>query len=206
MSWHIAGLVLAGGQSRRMGGGDKFLIELNGRTLLEHAIERLRPQVGELAISANCDPGLLAAYRLPVLPDPAPAGRGPLAGILAGLDWAAESSGASHLVTAASDTPFFPADLVARLAQAAGSGTDTIVLAASAGRVHPVFGLWPLVVREPLRRWMKDGPSLKVTDFTDTRSHARCDFEIGATSDPFFNINTPDDLELAANRATEHTA
>ena len=123
-----AGLVLAGGQSRRMGGGDKFLAELAGETLIARTVRRLAAQVAKTAISANCNPALLAGLNLPVLPD-APPSRGPLSGIQAGLAWA-QAEGCSHIVTAASDTPFFPPDLVARLAAAATS-RDAIVLAAS---------------------------------------------------------------------------
>ncbi|MBO6716404.1 MAG: molybdenum cofactor guanylyltransferase MobA [Rhizobiaceae bacterium] len=201
MSIAIAGLVLAGGQSRRMGGGHKFLLELGGKPLLRHAIDRLHPQLGEMAISANCDPAILAPYRLPILPDPTPSGRGPLAGILSGLDWAAERAGTSHLVTVASDTPFFPADLVERVKDAAGNDVDQIVLAVSGGQTHSVFGMWPVSEREPLRAWLEAGRSLKVTDFVESRRWATCEFDNAC--DPFFNINTPDDLAAAANRLRE---
>jgi molybdopterin-guanine dinucleotide biosynthesis protein A len=201
MTDSIAGLVLAGGGSRRMGGSDKSLLQLGGRSLIGRAISRLEPQVGALAISANCDPALLAAWACPVLPDPPPAGRGPLAGILAGLDWCAAQ--ATHLVTVASDTPFFPLDLVERLMAAAGGDIETIVLAASGGRTHPVFGLWPVSARTDLHDWLASGASLKVTDFTDTRPHGICAFPSAADGDPFFNINTPDDMAEAVRRASE---
>jgi molybdenum cofactor guanylyltransferase len=199
----IAGLVLAGGQSRRMGGGDKFQLDLHGQTLLERAIARLKPQVGDLAISANCDPALLGAYGLPVLPDAPPSGRGPLAGTLAGLDWAADNTGARYLVNVASDTPFFPADLVARLLQAVGNDLERIALASSNGRTHPVFGLWPVTLRRPLREWLGNERSLKVTDFVESHQWTVCDFAFDSDADPFFNINTPDDLTAAARRAAE---
>lgn len=197
MTDEIAGLILAGGASRRMGGGDKFLLELAGTALIDRAIERLAPQVEKLAISANCDPALLNARDLPVIADAPPAGRGPLAGILAGMDWATAETEASHLLTVASDTPFFPDDLAEALAAAADDDIDSPVLAASSGRVHPVFGLWPLSLREPLRNWLADGRSLKVTDFADERTYRVCHFFPGESEDPFFNINTPDDLEEA---------
>jgi molybdopterin-guanine dinucleotide biosynthesis protein A len=197
----IAGLVLAGGGSRRMGGSDKFLLQLAGQSLIGRAISRLEPQVGNLAISANCDPALLAAWPHPVLPDPQPAGRGPLAGILAGLDWCGAE--ASHLVTVASDTPFYPTDLGDRLMAAAGGDMETIVLVASGGRTHPVFGLWPVSVRTDLHDWLEDGASLKITDFTDTRPHRICAFPAAADDDPFFNINTPDDMAEAVRRISE---
>lgn len=198
----VAGLVLAGGKSRRMGGGDKFLLELGGRTLLDRVLARLEAQAGDIAVSANCDPALLAGHSCPVLPDPPPAGRGPLAGIMAGLDWAASRTAATHIVTVASDTPFFPTDLVRQLTDA-GKGSGEIVLAASAKRVHPVFGLWPVSSREVLRTWLDAGSSLKVTDFADRHGWCRCAFEVGADGDPFFNINTPDDLAAAAARLAE---
>ena len=201
----IAGLVLAGGASRRMGGGHKFLIELAGKTMLERAVERLRPQVGPLAISANCDPDMLPNTGLPVLPDAPPAGRGPLAGLLAGLNWAAAGD-TSHVVTVASDTPFFPARLVAELAACRDGHPDMIVLAASAGRVHPVFGLWPVSLRAALRSWLDDGHNLKVTDFAGQQVWRRCDFAVGAGGDPFFNVNTPEELADARLRASGDNA
>lgn len=203
MARAIAGLVLAGGQSRRMGGGDKFLLDLGGQTLLERAIGCLSPQVDELAVSANCDPSLLTGYSGPVLPDAPPAGRGPLAGILAGLDWAADQTRTSHLVTAASDTPFFPADLVARLLHAARDDHDLIVLASSGGQTHPVFGLWPVQLRHSLREWLARGRNLKVTDFVESRRWTLCEYAIEAGADPFFNVNTPDDIITATRRLSE---
>ncbi|MEX0956201.1 MAG: molybdenum cofactor guanylyltransferase MobA [Rhizobiaceae bacterium] len=201
MTDSIAGLVLAGGGSRRMGGRDKFLLQLGARSLIDRAISRLEPQVGTLAISANCDPAVLTAWPYPVLPDPPPAGRGPLAGVLAGLDWCADQ--ASHLVTVASDTPFYPVDLADRLIAAAGGDTETIVIAASCGRTHPVFGLWPVSIRSDLHDWLASGASLKVTDFIDSRPHRICAFPSGPNGDPFFNINTPDDMVEAVRRASE---
>lgn len=186
-----------------MGGGEKFLLDLDGQTLLQRAIGRLLPQVDHIAISANCDPVLLADYPYPVLPDPLPAGRGPLAGIMAGLDWAAASSGASHLTVVASDTPFFPTDLVERLVSLTKSDPDAIILSASGGRTHPVFGLWPLSVGNALRDWLESGASLKVTDFTDSRKHHICDFPFGDDRDPFFNVNTPEEMTKARNRISQ---
>ena len=195
MTENIAGLILAGGASRRMGGGDKSLMPLAGKRLIDRAIERLKPQVGKMAISANCDPNLLANTSLPVLPDAPPAGRGPLAGILAGLEWAAAAGEASHLVTVATDTPFFPLDLVARL-RAAGPKT-AIVLASSGGRPHPVFGLWPVEVKNALGDWLRNDNPLKVATFVDSRQNTTCVFDDDGA---FFNINTPQDLAEAEKR------
>ncbi|MBO6726441.1 MAG: molybdenum cofactor guanylyltransferase MobA [Rhizobiaceae bacterium] len=195
MTENIAGLILAGGASRRMGGGDKSLMSLTGKRLIDHAIERLKPQVGKMAISANCEPELLADTWLPVLPDAPPAGRGPLAGILAGLEWAAAEGEASHLVTVAADTPFFPIDLVARL-RAAGPEA-AIVLASSDGRQHPVFGLWPVEAKNALGDWLRNDNPLKVATFVESRKSASCVFDDDGA---FFNINTPQDLAEAEKR------
>lgn len=190
----IAGLVLAGGQSRRMGGGDKFMLELGGQTMLRRAVERLLPQVAAVAISANIGADMLGDLGLPVLADAPPEPRGPLSGIQAGLAWA-RAQGCSHLVTAASDTPFFPRDLVARLA-AAGS-PSSIALAASRGRTHPVFGLWPLAVAPALDGFLQEGESFKMMDFVARCGWAQVDFALEQDFDPFFNVNTRDDLAEA---------
>lgn len=198
----VAGLVLAGGRSRRMGGGDKFLLPLTGRRLIDHVVARLAPQVGALAISANCDPALLADTGLPVLAD-APPSRGPLSGLLAGMSWAATAlPGCTHVATAAADTPFFPEDLVARLMEA-GAGTGSATLAVSAGRVHPVFGLWPLAGRRYLEEFLASSEKWRMIDFAGRTGWREVDFPVSGDSDPFFNINTPGDL-AAAQRRMEH--
>lgn len=198
----VAGVVLAGGLSRRMGGGDKPLLEVGGVAMLSRVIERLRPQVGALALNANGDPARFAHYALPVLADPVEGFAGPLAGVLAGLRWAAsEGSGKDpeqgaaprYIVSVAADTPFFPRDLVARLLRAA-EGADRIVLAQSHGRVHPVFGLWPLALADDLDAFLRRGHTRKVLAFVDMHENARCDFPVAGTqadADPFFNVNTP---------------
>lgn len=193
----VAGLVLAGGQSRRMGGGDKFLLPLAGKRLIDHVLGRLAPQVGALAISANCDPALLSDTGVAVLADEPPS-RGPLSGLLAGMKWAARAVPAcTHVATAAADTPYFPGDLVARLAQAAAGGT---VLAASGGRVHPVFGLWPLSARETLADFLASTESSRMLDFAERIGWRAVDFSVATGPDPFFNINTPGDFEAARRR------
>jgi molybdopterin-guanine dinucleotide biosynthesis protein A len=179
----IAGVILAGGRGRRMGGADKALIPLRGRPLIAHAIARLSPQVTALAISANGDPARFAAFGLPVLADADP--RGPLSGVLAGLGWAA---GHDALVTVAVDTPFFPADLVARLA-AAGAPA----MAASRGDLHPTFALWPLTAAPALQAFLASGAHPRVTDFARSLHAATVAFDDG----DFSNINTPDDLSAA---------
>ncbi len=190
----VLGVILAGGRATRMGGGDKGLREVAGRRLIDHVIDRLAPQVAGLAINANGDPARFDEFGLPVLPDSLPDRPGPLAGVLAGLDWAA-AQGADAIVTAAADTPFFPHDLVARLT-AAGD----LALAASAdpdGQLqrHPTFGLWPVRLREDLRAALNGGLR-KIVLWTD--QHGAATVEFPATPfDPFFNVNTPEDIARA---------
>ncbi len=197
----IAGLILAGGASRRMGGGHKFLLALGGETMLDRTIARLSPQVARLAISANCDPALLGATGLPVLADPPPAPRGPLSGLAAGLAWAAAQD-FSHVVTAASDTPFFPEDLVSRL-RAAASSADAVVFAASEGRVHPVFGLWPVRVAPMLGRFLREDAGSRMMDFVERCEWTSVDFPCPDGLDPFFNVNTKAELAEAERRIGE---
>ncbi|MGR3434014.1 MAG: molybdenum cofactor guanylyltransferase MobA [Shimia sp.] len=187
------GVILAGGQARRMGGGDKALLRLGGRTLLDHVIDRLAPQVDGLALNANGDPARFAAWGLPVLHDPLPGFLGPLAGVLAGLD-RARARGATHIVTAAADTPFLPADLVPRLLLAVETEARPIALAATDG-LHPTFGLWPVALADPLRAALEGG-TRKVLAFTDAHGAATATFPAPCL-DPFFNVNTPDDLAAA---------
>ena len=145
----VLGVILAGGRSTRLGGGDKPLLALGGRPLLARVIDRLRPQVRALALNANGDPARFAAFDLPVVPDPVGGFAGPLAGILAGLIWArGQADPPEGIVTAAADTPFFPADLAARLTAAAGE--DGLAIARSNGRLHPVFGYFPIACTDDL--------------------------------------------------------
>ncbi|MBN2759838.1 MAG: molybdenum cofactor guanylyltransferase MobA [Rhodobacteraceae bacterium] len=191
------GIILAGGRATRMGGGDKGLRVLGERRIIDHVIERLIPQCGGLAINANGDPARFAEFGLPVLPDSLADHPGPLAGVLAGLDWAA-LHGADAIVTAAADTPFFPADLVARLQDAAGP--KGLCLAASLDedgilRRHPTFGLWPVALRADLRAALESGLR-KIVLWTDQHSAGTATFASDA-GDPFFNINTPEDIDTA---------
>jgi molybdopterin-guanine dinucleotide biosynthesis protein A len=196
----IAGIVLAGGQSRRMGGGDKCLRLLAGKPILAHIIERARPQVAALALSANGDPARFAGFDLPVVADSIADFAGPLAGVLAGLDWAAASvPSATHVASFAGDAPFLPRDLVARLAAALAEGHD-LAAAASAGRAHPVFGLWPLARCDDLRRAMAEEGIRKVDQWTARYRLALVDFP-AMPVDPFFNANQPEDLAEAEQLA-----
>lgn len=193
------GVILAGGLARRMGGCDKGLLRLGDTTLLQHVIDRLAPQVDAVALNANGAVERFAAFGLPVLPDPISDYPGPLAGVLAGLDWAAEQ-GASHIVTAAADTPFFPADLVPQLTLAAEAQGKPIVLARTENGRHPTFGLWPVALRDDLRTALKDGVR-KVVQWTDSHGTAMADFPV-VGFDPFFNVNTPEDLAEAERLLT----
>jgi len=192
----IAGVLLAGGQSRRMGGGDKCLLPLGSQSILAHAIARARPQVSALVLNANGDAERFAPFALSVVPDGVAGFAGPLAGVLAGLDWAAASvPGATHVASFATDAPFFPRDLVPRLV-AALDGRHELAAAASLGRTHPVFGIWPVSVRQALRRALVEEGVRKVDAFTARYSLAVVDFPVGEV-DPFFNTNDQDDLEAA---------
>ncbi|MFW8635744.1 molybdenum cofactor guanylyltransferase MobA [Cribrihabitans pelagius] len=195
------GVILAGGQATRMGGGDKGALVVGGRSMLDRVIVRLGPQVERLVLNANGDAARFAEYGLPVVADSLPDYPGPLAGVLAGMEWAA-AQGASHIVTAAADTPFFPEDLVARLTRAAERASTPIALAATyeGGRAnrHPTFGLWPVNLRADLRAALEGGLR-KVVLWTDKHGAATAAFEDGA----FFNVNTPEDLTEAERRVAE---
>ncbi len=194
-------IILAGGRATRMGGGDKGLREVGGIRLIDRVIARIAPQCGPLALNANGDPARFADLGLPVLPDSLPDHPGPLAGVLAGMDWAA-SLGAEAVISVAADTPFFPADLAARLASAAGP--SGLALAASpdeTGKIwhHPTFGLWPVALRDDLREALKGGLR-KVVLWTDRHGAGTASFP-ASPFDPFFNINTPDDIAEAEKLA-----
>jgi molybdenum cofactor guanylyltransferase len=194
----VVGLLLAGGQSRRMGGGDKALRMLGEVTLLDRVIERLRPQVDALVLNANGEAARFARFALPVVPDSIPGFAGPLAGVLAGLDWAAtERPDCNYVVSVATDAPFLPADLVARLAEGMRQAGAELACAASGGRTHPVFGLWPVRLRDDLRRALVDQEIRKVDLFTARYRLATVSFP-DAPIDPFFNANRPEDFAAAA--------
>jgi len=191
------GVILAGGRSTRLGGGDKSLLTLGGRPVLARVIERLRPQVRALVLNANGDPARFAAFDVPVVSDPVGGFAGPLAGILAGLIWASgQADPPDGIVTAAADTPFFPADLAARLTAAAGK--DGLAIARTNGRLHPVFGYFPMGCADDLDAFLSGQASRKVTDWLDRMGFTAVDFPRGeCPADPFFNINTPADLAAA---------
>ena len=199
---YIAGIVLAGGLARRMGGGDKGLRLLGGRPVLDHVIARVKPQVADLAINANGDAGRFADWRLPVVPDPIADNPGPLAGVLAGLDWAAAAvPGATHVASFPCDAPFVPLDLVARLAEVLVEQGADMACARSDGRNHPVVGLWPIALRSALRAALVDEGVRKVDIWTARYRLATANFE-ATPADPFFNANKPDDLAAAERLLT----
>lgn len=198
----IIGVVLAGGQSARMGGGDKCLRLLGGQSLLDRAIARARPQVDELLLNANGDVTRFSAIDLPIIPDSIEGYAGPLAGILSALEWAREQRpSCTHVASFASDTPFFPVDLVARLIHAAREQQQPLACAASGGRAHPVFGLWPVALADDLRHAMMRENMRKVDAWTARHGVALAEYPL-LPFDPFFNINQPEDLALAAQLAS----
>ena len=184
------GVILAGGQATRMGGGDKGLLPLGDSTILDHVIARLEPQVAAIMINANGDASRFTRHPFPVVADSIPGFAGPLSGVLAGLDWAATQH-ADHIVTAAADTPFLPCDLVPRLLLAGEA--NGLALAASPSGRQPTFGLWPVALRDPLRAALQDGLR-KVVQFTRAHHAATAEFPDDAA---FFNVNTPQDLATA---------
>lgn len=190
---HLAGLVLAGGRSSRMGGQDKAGLMLGGQTLLSRVVDRLRPQVGPLGINA------LPAQALPEgvanVPDTIGGQPGPLAGIAAGLAWASALGGVEHVVVCACDTPFFPRDLVQRLKGAARPGR--VAMAHTRTGLHPTFSLWPVSLAGSIERHLAHGGSRRVTDLASLHGIDAVDFP-DLPFDPFFNINTPQDLAEAA--------
>jgi molybdenum cofactor guanylyltransferase len=193
----IAGVLLAGGKSRRMGGGDKALRDLAGRPLLARIIERAAPQVGPMMLNANGDGGRFAAFGLPVMPDVVGDFAGPLAGVLTGLEWAADHAPQCGWVASfACDAPFMPADLVARLRAAIVDQDADMACARSNGRDHPVFGLWPVRLAAELRAAVVDQDIRKVDVWTARYTLAHADFD-AAPVDPFFNVNRPEDFATA---------
>lgn len=193
-SRRLLAVVLAGGLARRMGGGDKPLVELGGQPLLRHILDRLCPQVSGLALNANEDPARYRGFGLPILPDSVPGRPGPLAGILAALDWAV-AMGADHVLTVPGDTPFLPRDLAARLDCRVRAGAPAAI-AASGGRRQPIAGLWPVSARDALRRSISDDGLRRADEWARSLGAVVVDFAIDPV-DPFFNLNAPIDLAEA---------
>ncbi|MDH3235614.1 MAG: molybdenum cofactor guanylyltransferase MobA [Alphaproteobacteria bacterium] len=193
----VAGLLLAGGQARRMGGGDKCLRELGGKTLLARAVARLAPQVSTLVLNANGDPARFAEYGLPIVADVVEGYAGPLAGILTGLEWAGEHApGCPWVVSAPTDAPFLPGDLVESLKEAVDELGADMACAMSDNRSHPVVGLWPVRLAGELRAALVDEDIRKIDVWTERYRLATVEFPADPI-DPFFNANRPEDLAEA---------
>ena len=200
----VLGAILAGGLSRRFGGGDKCLQPLGGRTILDHVIERARPQVGQLILNANGDPSRFEKFGLTTVPDVVEGYAGPLAGILSVMEWAREYTPQTRWVaTFPGDAPFVPLDFVETLmARIDGDGAE-LACAASNGRTHPVCGMWNVKLADALRKSLIVEDLRKIDLWTAQYALSTVNFEIGAI-DPFFNINRPEDLKSAERTLTLH--
>ena len=197
------GLVLAGGLARRMGGGDKARIRIGGKTILERVLVRLGPQCSAVIINANGDPARFADTRLPVVADDVPDFAGPLAGILAGLDWAAaHAPDIADVVSVPGDCPFLPGDLVARLSAARRAEGAPLACARSGEWLHPVAGLWPVALRHDLRNALVEEKLHKIETWTARHGVAIADWP-DKPVDPFFNVNTPADAAEAERIAAQ---
>lgn len=197
----VTGVVLAGGLSRRMGGGDKGLADLAGRSMIAHVIARLRPQVDAMVLNANGDPARFAQLGLPVAADPIEGFVGPLAGVLAGMQWTrANRPRDTHVASVSSDAPFIPTDLVVRLRAAVHTAPKSVAIAKSSDGLHPVIGLWPVALADDLAASLAAGVR-KVLDWTDRHGTVPVHFDdiviAGERVDPFFNANTPEELAVA---------
>jgi len=197
------GLILAGGLARRMGGGDKARITIGGRTILDRVLATMTPQCSALIINANGDPARFADTKLPVVADSIPDFAGPLAGILAGLDWAAAyAPDIADLASVPGDCPFLPSDLVARLAEARAQAKTPLACARSGEWRHPVVGLWPVALREDLRKALMVEGLHKIEIWTARHGVAIADWP-ATPVDPFFNVNTPEDVAAAERVAAQ---
>jgi molybdopterin-guanine dinucleotide biosynthesis protein A len=191
------GVVLAGGLARRMGGGDKALMAVGGVAILDRVLALLRPACAGMILNANGDPARFQRYGLPIVPDSVPDFAGPLAGILAGLDWAAaHRPDLAWVASVPADCPFLPHDLISRLHEAREKAGAPLACARSGDRRHPVVGLWPVALRDDLRRALMVEGLRKVEDWTARHGVAFADWPAQPV-DPFFNVNTPEDLEKA---------
>ena len=199
----IAGVLLAGGLARRMGGGDKSLRLLAGTPILGHVLARVRPQVGPLLLNVNGDPRRFNEFALPMAADVIEGHAGPLAGILTGMDWAAEHApDCAWLASFATDAPFLPGDLVARLDGAIAAEGAEMACAASNGRSHPVFALWPIAQRAALRHALVEEDIRKIDAWTARYKVATVEFA-ATPHDPFFNANRPEDFAEAERLLAE---
>ena len=193
----VVGIILAGGLARRMGGGDKCLLPLAGKTLLQRTVDRAQPQVEQLLLNANGNSLRFARTRLPVIADTYANNLGPLAGIHTGFTWMqAKAPKAEWLVSFASDTPFFPTNLVEALLDAAKTSSSKLVVAVSKSRVHPVFALWHISLKTEIEAQLATGEVPRLQEWMTAQNPAQVEFD-SDIYDPFFNINTPQDLYAA---------
>ncbi len=192
----IGGVVLAGGKSSRLGGGDKGLLSLDDQSMLAHVISRFKGQVAKLAINASGDAARFAQFNLPVFPDATPTREGPLAGVLAGIEWAKAQPGLRAFVTVSTDAPFIPPDLVKRLS---ASGAP-LVCAVSHAHVHPTISLWPLTIADSIRTALAEGRREMMAFVVEQGARLAIVPETqvnGQSVDPMFNVNTPEELDSA---------
>jgi molybdenum cofactor guanylyltransferase len=198
------GLVLAGGLARRMGGGDKPRTKIGGATILSRVLERMTPQCTRLIVNANGDPARFADTSLPVIPDDVPDFAGPLAGVLAGLDWAAANAPAARYVASVpGDCPFLPRDLVTRLHEARQRQDKPLACARSGEWRHPVVAIWPVALRADLRKALTQDDMRKIEIWTARHGVALADWPAEPV-DPFFNVNTPEDAAAAERLAAQY--
>jgi len=203
MTSRILGLVLAGGLARRMGGGDKARIRIGGKTILERVLARLTPQCARVILNANGDPARFADAGLPVVADSVPDFPGPLAGILAGLDWAAaHAPDVGDMVSVPGDCPFLPDDLVERLAAARQASGAPLACARSGEWRHPTVALWRVALRDDLRKAVAEEGLRKIESWTARHGVAIADWP-DRPFDPFFNVNTPEDVAAAERVAAQ---
>lgn len=194
----IIGVILAGGLSRRMEGPEKSLMELGNKPLVSHVAERLKNQTSKVILNANGDPSRFSKLDLEIQADTAEGFLGPLAGVLAGMRWATANTQATHLITAAADTPFFPKNYCAQMQLEAQNQNAEIALASSNGRRHPTFGLWPTKLADALQHFLVEEGNRKVMLFVEQYKHCEVNFQnLKNDIDPFFNVNTPDDMKKA---------
>ncbi|NVK32917.1 MAG: molybdenum cofactor guanylyltransferase MobA [Rhodobacteraceae bacterium] len=192
--------ILAGGQSRRMGGGDKTLLSLGGHTMLAQILERVRDQSHKIILNANNAAERFEDYGLPVVSDAIEGFLGPLAGLLSAMTYAKQHSPEiTHIITVSSDSPFLPIDLIDRFCTSTPVATPVLALASSRERLHPVFGLWPISLESDLRSWLQQGKTGKVLAWADRHDSIEISFPDDPDTglDPFFNVNTPEDLDTA---------
>ncbi len=204
MNGAVVGVLLAGGLSRRMGGGDKMLRRIGGETILARVIARMKPQTSRLILNANGDPGRFAEFGLPVVADSVAGHAGPLAGVLTGMEWAAaNATDCPWLLTVPTDAPFLPEDLAARMLAAVESAGAEMACAASGGRAHPVCGLWPVRLAAELRQAMTEADIRKVDVWTARYRLVDVNWPTDPI-DPFFNANRPDDIAEAERLLRSH--